>query len=101
MEKETLKIISIRERRKGRHKFGGTKACKAEEVRKYFVNPTIEIEVFSYIICSLYFKKYLMCSLFIAYENDEWCRFMVHIGSLSLISFYCVFRFFLLFSFFS
>ena len=33
-----------------------------------------------------------MYSLFIAYENDEWCRFVVHIaiGSPSLISFYCV-----------
>ena len=47
MENETLKIFSIRERRKSRHKFGGTKVCKAEEVRKYFVNPKIEIEVFS------------------------------------------------------
>ena len=47
MEDETLKIFSIRERRKSRHKFGGTKVCEAEEVRKYFVNPKIEIEVFS------------------------------------------------------
>ena len=47
MENETLKIFSIRERRKSTHKFGGTKVCKAEEVRKYFVNPKIEIEVFS------------------------------------------------------
>ena len=33
-----------------------------------------------------------MDSLFIAYENDEWCRFVVHIaiGSPSFISFYCV-----------
>ena len=36
LENETLKIFSIQERCKSRHKFGGTKACKAEEVRKYF-----------------------------------------------------------------
>ena len=29
-----------------KHKFGGTKIWKAEEVRKYFVNPKIENEVF-------------------------------------------------------
>ena len=34
------------------------------------------------------FQKYLIYSLLIAYENDEWCRFLVHIGSPSLISFY-------------
>ena len=47
MENETLKILSIQERRKNRHKFTRTNVCKAEEVRKYFVNPKIEIEVFS------------------------------------------------------
>ena len=47
MENETLKILSIRERRKNKHKLGRTKVCKAEEVRKYFVNPKTEIEVFS------------------------------------------------------
>ena len=36
-----LKIFSIRGRRKSRHKFDETKVCKAEEVRKYFVNPKI------------------------------------------------------------
>ena len=35
------------ERRKSEHKFDGTKVCKAEEVRRYFVNPKIENEVFS------------------------------------------------------
>ena len=64
MENETLKIFSIRERHKSRHKFGGTEVCKAEEVRKYFVNPKIEIEVFSYIICSLDFKN-ISCTLFL------------------------------------
>ena len=29
-----------------KHKFGGTKIRKAEEVRKYFVNPEIENKVF-------------------------------------------------------
>ena len=32
-----------------------------------------------------------MNSLFIAYENDEWCNFVVRIGSPTLISIYaCV-----------
>ena len=47
LENETLKIFSIRERHESRHKFGGTKVSKGEEVRRYFVNPNIEIEVFS------------------------------------------------------
>ena len=29
-----------------KHKFGGAKVCKAEQVRKHFVNPKIEKEVF-------------------------------------------------------
>ena len=39
------------------------------------------------------FQKYLMYSLFIAYENDQWCGFVVRtpIGSPSLVSFYCVY----------
>ena len=46
LENETLEMFSMRERRKSKHKFGGTKVCKAEEVRKYFVNSKIENEVF-------------------------------------------------------
>ena len=50
-----------------------------------------------------YFWKYLMNSLFIAYENDEWCHFVVRIGSPALISFYGMcfisFYFFLFFLF--
>ena len=48
-----MKIFNIRERErerergKNRHKFGGTKVCKAEEKRKYFINSKIEIKVFS------------------------------------------------------
>ena len=57
-----MKILSIRERRKSRHKFGETKVCKDEEVTKYFVNPKIEIEVFSHIICS--FKGWVTTALF-------------------------------------
>ena len=41
-----LKEISMQERRKSKHKFGGAKVCKAEEVRKYFVNSEIENKVF-------------------------------------------------------
>ena len=36
---------------KSKYKFEGTKVCKAEEVRKYFVNP--EIESFP-LVCKLY-----------------------------------------------
>ena len=36
----------MRERRKSKHEFGGTKVWKAEEVRNYFVNSKIENEVF-------------------------------------------------------
>ena len=37
---QTLFIFSVR--LKSKYKFGATKVCKAEEVRKYFVNPEIE-----------------------------------------------------------
>ena len=37
-----MEMFSKQERRKSKYKFGGTKVCKAEEVRKYFVNPKIE-----------------------------------------------------------
>ena len=51
----------MREKCKSKHKFGRAKVCKAEQVRKYFVNPKIENEVFgqyvNYIICSLDFRN--------------------------------------------
>ena len=54
-------MFSMRERRKNKHKFCGTKVCKVEQVRQYFVNPKIENEVFgkcvNYIICSLDFRN--------------------------------------------
>ena len=37
---------SMQEKCKSKNKFGGAKVCKAEQVRKYFVNPKIENEVF-------------------------------------------------------
>ena len=47
--------------------------------------------------------KYLLNSLFIAFENNEWCHFVVCMGPPALISFYCVcfvsFYFFLFFLF--
>ena len=46
LENETLEMFSMWERHKSKHKFDGTKVCKAEEVRKYFVNSKIENEVF-------------------------------------------------------
>ena len=39
-------MFSVQERRKSKHKFVGNKVCKAEQVRKYFVNPKIENEAF-------------------------------------------------------
>ena len=57
--------------------FGGTKVCKSEEVRKYFVNPKTEIEVLSYIICSLDF------------ENISRTLFLLHMKTMnSVISWY-------------
>ena len=45
---------------KSKHKFGGANVFKAEQVRKHFVNPKIENEVFgqylNYIIYSLDFR---------------------------------------------
>ena len=38
-----------------------------------------------------FFWKYLMNSLFIAYQNDERCHFVGCISSPALISFYCIF----------
>ena len=59
-----MKTFSIPERRKSRRKFGETEVCKGEKIRKYFVNPKIEIEVFSYIIFSSDFKN-ISCALFL------------------------------------
>ena len=39
-------MFSMQERRKNKHKLGRNKVCKAEEVRKYFVNSKIGNEVF-------------------------------------------------------
>ena len=36
----------MREKSKSKHKFGGAEICKAEHVRKYFVNHQIGNEVF-------------------------------------------------------
>ena len=36
----------MQEKRKSKHNFGGAKVCKAEQVRKYFLNPKTENEVF-------------------------------------------------------
>ena len=96
LENETLKIFSIWERRKRRHKFGGTKVGKAKEVRKYFVNPKNEIEVFSYIICSLEISHVLSFYCI-------WKRWMVSFRRTYWLSTTCfillrVFRFFLFFS---
>ena len=46
LENETLETFSMGERRKSKHKFGGIKVWKAEEVKNYFVNSKIENKVF-------------------------------------------------------
>ena len=48
-------MFSKQERRKSKYKFGGTKVCKAEEVRKYFVNP--KIESFR-LVCKLHYLQF-------------------------------------------
>ena len=169
-------MFSKQERRKNKYKFDETKVCKAEEVRKYFVNPKIErfwlvckfivwisdIQTQWYMLQSMFFRtgalknfamleflfnkvaglqtcnfinkklhhrcfsvkfakslrasflqstsggcfwKYLMNSLFIAYENDESCHSVVSTYWLSRTYFiYCAcfvsFYFFHLFLFF-
>ena len=45
LDKETMEIFSMRERRKSQHKLDGTKVCEAEQVREYLVNLRIENEV--------------------------------------------------------
>ena len=61
LENKTLEMVTMQEGHKSKHKFCGTKVCKAEEVRKYFVHPKIENENFgwcvNYIICSLDFRN--------------------------------------------
>ena len=37
LENETMKMFSVGERTKSKHKFGEMKVCKADEVREYFV----------------------------------------------------------------
>ena len=41
---ETMESFSISGRSKSKHKFGGVKVCKANEVREYFINPEIKNE---------------------------------------------------------
>ena len=57
LENGTMEMFSVGERSKNKHKFGGTKAFEAEEIREYFINPKVENEVFgkcvNYVICSL------------------------------------------------
>ena len=47
----------MREKCKSKHKFGGAKVCKDEQLRKYFVNPKIENEVFR-LVCKLHYLQF-------------------------------------------
>ena len=40
-----MEMFSMEKRRKSSNKFGGMKVCKANDVRKYFINPKVENEV--------------------------------------------------------
>ena len=83
MRNETLKILSIQERHKYRYKFGGTKDFIVEEVSiSWSRNRNFQLH---YLQSG--FQKHLKYCLFMAYENIEWCRFAIHIGSPSLTSF--------------
>ena len=85
-----------------RHKFGGNRVWKAEEVRKNFVNPKIEIEVFSYIICSLDAEN-ISCTLFFYWIWKRWIMSFSGTYCLSITYFLLLlmFHFFLFFFFFS
>ena len=50
-----MEMFSKQERRKNKYKFGGTKVCKAEEIRKYFVN--LKIESFR-LVCKLHYLQF-------------------------------------------
>ena len=54
-------MFSMQQRCTSKHKIGGIKVCKAEELKIFFVNPKTETEVFgycvNYIICSLDFRN--------------------------------------------
>ena len=49
-----LEIESMLEKCKSKYRFGGATVCKTEQVRKYFVSPKIENEVFDW--CVNYFQ---------------------------------------------
>ena len=96
---ETLKIFSIRERRKSRHEFAVTKVCKAEEVRKNIGNPKIVVEFFSYVICSLDFK-HISCALFLLHMKTmngvvSWYKLALHhlFHFIACVSFLSIFSF--------
>ena len=48
-------MFSKQERRKSKYKFGGTKVCKAEKVRKYFVYRNIEDFL---LVCKLHYLQF-------------------------------------------
>ena len=48
---------SIREKCKSKHKFGGAKVYKAEQVRKHFVNPKIENYIILFVVCTSEIQK--------------------------------------------
>ena len=92
-----MKIFSIWERHKSRHKFGGTKISKAEEVRKYFVNLKIVIRFFGYIICNLDFNT--SCTLFLLHMKIvSFCgTYWLSISYFLLLCVFCLFLFFFIF----
>ena len=78
------------------NKYAGLKACNFIEKRlqhrcfplkfaKFLRTPLFTEHI------RLLLWNYLMNSFFIAFKNNEWCHFVVHIVSPAFISFYCVF----------
>ena len=42
----TMEMFSLEEKSKSKHKFSGTKVCRAKEIREYLINPKIEKKIF-------------------------------------------------------
>ena len=63
---------------------------------KAFVNPlsqlyiNLKFEKYVSLIFTIVKRGSFMTSIFIVYENDDWCHSEVRIASLALVSFSCV-----------
>ena len=98
LKNKTLEMLSMGERRKSKHKFGGIKVWKVEEAKKYFASPKIEKEVFgwclNYIIGSLDFRN-ILWTLFLLHMKIWMVSF--HSTCVTCVSFLSISFFFLVF----